>query len=101
MPRESAPASGNPGARRSPLLVVFLTVFIDLLGFGIVIPLLPIYSKAHGAGELELGLLFASFSGMQFFFAPMWGRISDAGRCSSAASSARARHTCSSPTRTR
>jgi len=64
-------------AGRSPLLVVFLTVFIDLLGFGIVIPLLPIYSKAHGAGELELGLLFGSFSAMQFVFAPFWGRLSD------------------------
>ncbi len=62
---------------RSPLLIVFLTVFIDLLGFGIVIPLLPIYSKAFGADELQLGLLFASFSAMQFLFAPFWGRISD------------------------
>ena len=62
---------------RSPLLVVFLTVFIDLLGFGIVIPLLPVYSKLFGASELELGLLFSAFSGMQFVFAPMWGRVSD------------------------
>jgi MFS family permease len=62
---------------RSPLLFIFLTVFIDLLGFGIVIPLLPIYSKAFGASELHLGLLFSCFSGMQFLFAPMWGRLSD------------------------
>jgi MFS family permease len=62
---------------RGPLLAVFLTVFIDLLGFGIVIPLLPIYSKAHGASDLALGLLFASFSAMQLVFAPLWGRISD------------------------
>jgi MFS family permease len=59
------------------LLPVFLTVFIDLLGFGIVIPLLPIYAQDFGASELELGLLFASFSLMQLVFAPMWGRISD------------------------
>ncbi|MFN0242853.1 MAG: MFS transporter [Planctomycetota bacterium] len=64
-------------AGRSPLVFIFLTVFIDLLGFGIVIPLLPIYSKAYDASELELGLLFAAFSGMQFVFAPMWGRVSD------------------------
>src|SRR5262245_61712962 len=64
-------------AGRSPLVFVFLTVFIDLLGFGIVIPLLAVYSKAHGASERELGLLFACFSGMQFVFAPMWGRVSD------------------------
>lgn len=62
---------------RSPLLFIFLTVFIDLLGFGIVIPLLPIYSKAYQASNTELGLLFACFSGMQFVFAPMWGRLSD------------------------
>lgn len=65
------------GAGRSPLLFIFLTVFIDLLGFGIVIPLLPIYSKAFGASELQLGLLFSCFSGMQFLFAPLWGRLSD------------------------
>jgi DHA1 family tetracycline resistance protein-like MFS transporter len=69
----------NPETKpaRSPLLFIFLTVFIDLLGFGIVIPLLPIYSKYFGASELELGLLFSCFSGMQFLFAPMWGRVSD------------------------
>lgn len=65
------------GTGRSPLLFIFLTVFIDLLGFGIVIPLLPIYSDAYGASEATLGLLFTCFSGMQFLFAPMWGRLSD------------------------
>ena len=65
------------GGGRSPLLFIFLTVFIDLLGFGIVIPLLPIYSKVYGASESQLGLLFTCFSGMQFLFAPMWGRLSD------------------------
>lgn len=67
----------TPSAGRSPLFFIFLTVFIDLLGFGIVIPLLPIYSKAYQASEVELGLLFGCFSGMQFLFAPVWGRISD------------------------
>jgi MFS family permease len=71
------PQSEQQPAGRSPLLFIFLTVFIDLLGFGIVIPLLPIYSKAFGASELQLGLLFSCFSGMQFLFAPMWGRLSD------------------------
>lgn len=70
--------SATQGRRpRSPLAVIFLTVFIDLLGFGIVLPLLPVYSEAYGASELQLGLLFSSFSGMQFLFAPMWGRLSD------------------------
>jgi MFS family permease len=62
---------------RGPLLAVFLTVLIDLLGFGIIIPLLPVYTKAYGASELELGLLFATFSGMQLLFAPFWGAVSD------------------------
>jgi MFS family permease len=68
----------NPRASsRSPLLFIFLTVFIDLLGFGIVIPLLPVYSHMYGASPQELGILFGCFSGMQFLFAPMWGRLSD------------------------
>jgi DHA1 family tetracycline resistance protein-like MFS transporter len=62
---------------RSPLLFIFLTVFIDLLGFGIVIPLLPVYADMYGASSRTLGILFGCFSGMQFLFAPMWGRLSD------------------------
>jgi MFS family permease len=62
---------------RQGLLPVFLTVFIDLLGFGIVIPLLPIYAQDFGASEFTLGMLFASFSLMQLIFAPFWGRLSD------------------------
>ena len=65
--------------KRGSLLVIFLTVFIDLLGFGMVLPLLPIYAKQFGTDEsgITLGLLMASFSVMQFIFAPMWGRLSD------------------------
>src|SRR2546426_5655786 len=59
------------------LLVVFLTVFIDLIGFGIVLPLLPIYSQNFGASGLMVGIIMASFSAMQFLFAPAWGRLSD------------------------
>jgi len=62
---------------KSTLLVVFLTVFIDLLGFGIVLPLLPRYGSYFNASEMQLGLLMASFSAMQFLFAPMWGSLSD------------------------
>ncbi len=64
-------------SRRSPLLIIFLVVFIDLLGFGIVLPLLPRYSEHFQADKLTLGLLMASFSAMQFLFAPLWGRLSD------------------------
>lgn len=63
--------------RRAPLAIIFLTVFIDLLGFGIVLPLLPRYAKHFQADGLTLGLLMASFSAMQFLFAPLWGRVSD------------------------
>jgi MFS family permease len=62
---------------RAPLLIIFITVFIDLLGFGIVLPLLPRYAVHFQAGGNLLGLLMASFSAMQFLFAPLWGRVSD------------------------
>lgn len=63
--------------RKPSLLVIFLTVFIDLIGFGIVLPLLPRYSDQFGAEGFTIGLIIASFSVMQFFCAPMWGRLSD------------------------
>jgi len=65
--------------KRSPLLVIFITVFIDLVGFGIVIPVLPYYAEgAHfGATPREVGLLFASYSVMQLIFSPVLGRLSD------------------------
>lgn len=62
---------------RSPLFIIFLTVFIDLLGFGIVLPLLPRYGEHFQATGVVLGLLMASYSAMQFLFAPLWGRLSD------------------------
>ena len=61
----------------SPLVVIFITVFIDLLGFGIIIPLLPFYAQSFGASAFEIGLLGTSFSLMQFLFSPVWGRWSD------------------------
>jgi multidrug resistance protein len=60
-----------------PLIVIFVTVFIDLLGFGIIIPLLPFYAETFGATAFTVGLLATSFSLMQFIFAPIWGRLSD------------------------
>ena len=61
----------------SPLVVIFVTVFIDLLGFGIIIPLLPFYAESFGASAFTIGLLGTSFSLMQFLFSPIWGRWSD------------------------
>ena len=65
--------------KRSPLLVIFITVFIDLIGFGIVIPVLPYYAEGtkFGATPSQVGLLFASYSFMQLIFAPVLGRLSD------------------------
>src|SRR5436190_17768364 len=63
--------------RKPSVLVVFLTVFIDLIGFGLVLPLLPIYSQQFGASGFMIGAIMASFSAMQFIFAPAWGRLSD------------------------
>src|SRR5438034_4176049 len=81
---DSATAPSN----RSAVLIVFLVVFIDLLGFGIVLPLLPLYAKdmlvplLPGAENklmrgAALGVLMSVFSLMQFIFAPVWGRVSD------------------------
>jgi MFS family permease len=86
-PPTDAPAA-EPAVNRGALMIVFLVVFIDLLGFGIVLPLLPLFGRGYlrellpGAGNeplvgVILGLLLASFSAMQFVFAPVWGRISD------------------------
>lgn len=62
---------------RRALAVLFLTVFVDLLGFGLIIPLLPVYAAELNAGDATIGLLLASFSLMQFLTAPLWGRLSD------------------------
>ena len=59
------------------MLVIFLTVFIDLIGFGIVVPLVPLFSRHYGASGFVIGAIIASFSAMQFVFAPIWGKLSD------------------------
>ncbi len=61
----------------SPASLILLTVFIDLIGFGIVLPLLPSYAAAYHVGDTAVGVLVASFSLMQFLLAPWWGRLSD------------------------
>src|SRR5260370_33388510 len=91
--RSEVPAPSADGAvpvNRSALMIVFLVVFIDLLGFGIVLPLLPRFAESYvqpivGGGEENplvgfiVGLLMSSFSLIQFLFAPLWGRISHRG----------------------
>jgi MFS transporter, DHA1 family, tetracycline resistance protein len=64
---------------RSPLVVILTTLFIDLIGFGIVIPVLPFYAEGtkFNATPRTVGLLFASYSIMQLIFAPILGGLSD------------------------
>ncbi|QDU96908.1 MFS transporter [Lignipirellula cremea] len=75
----SSSSSAGASTRKGSLLVIFVTVFIDLLGFGLVLPLLPLYATQFSTDDsgIMIGLLMASFSIMQFFFAPLWGRLSD------------------------
>jgi MFS transporter, DHA1 family, tetracycline resistance protein len=61
----------------TPLGIVFSTVLIDLIGFGIVIPLVPLYAERFDASVLQIGLLTGSYALMQLIFAPVWGRVSD------------------------
>jgi multidrug resistance protein len=60
-----------------PLAIIFLTIFVNLVGFGIIIPLLPFYAQTFGASPLVIGLLFASFSLSQLVAAPVLGDVSD------------------------
>jgi MFS transporter, DHA1 family, tetracycline resistance protein len=70
-PNEKAP-KGKP-----LLLLLFFTVFIDLLGFGLIIPVMPTYAQQFNATDFQVGLLIASYSFAQFIFTPFWGRLSD------------------------
>jgi len=63
--------------KRSPLVLIFCTIFLDLVGFGIVIPVLPLYAERFGASPLGVGLLLAIYSLMQCLFAPVLGQLSD------------------------
>jgi len=72
--KQAATGAEPPAASR---LILFLTVFIDLLGFGIVIPFLPMFAHKMGVGAVGVGLLLSIYSLTQFVFAPILGRISD------------------------
>ena len=63
--------------RKPSVLVIFLTVFIDLIGFGIIVPFIPSYGEHFGAHGVAIGVIFAAYSAMQFIFSPIWGRLSD------------------------
>lgn len=63
--------------RKASLGAIFLTIFLDLVGFGIMLPLLALYAKRFGASGLSVGLLSAMYSVFQLVCAPLWGRLSD------------------------
>ena len=63
--------------KKSQLTVIFFTVFIYLVGFGVIIPITPIIGKEFGATSSQVGLLMSIYSLMQFLFSPFWGKISD------------------------
>jgi MFS transporter, DHA1 family, tetracycline resistance protein len=65
----------NP--RKSQMAIIFFTVFLYLVGFGVIIPIIPVLARDLGAGGFEVGLLLSVYSFMQFVFAPFWGRLSD------------------------
>jgi DHA1 family tetracycline resistance protein-like MFS transporter len=70
-------APGGPPADRAALAIVYLTVFIDLLGFGIILPSLPYYARDLGATGLDLGILFSAYSVAQLAGSALLGRLSD------------------------
>ena len=69
-------SSRSPIGNRG-LLVLFLAIFVVMMGFGIVLPVLQFYARGVGATPLEIGLLATSYAFMQFLFAPLWGGLSD------------------------
>ncbi len=68
---------GKGNSSFASLMIVFFTVFIDLIGFGIIIPVLQPYARHFGASDLQAGLLMGAFSAVQFFIIPVWGWLSD------------------------
>src|SRR3954465_189684 len=60
-----------------PLTIIFLTIFVNLVGFGIIVPLLPFYAETFGASPVVIGLLFAVYSLCQLIAAPLLGDLSD------------------------
>jgi DHA1 family tetracycline resistance protein-like MFS transporter len=61
----------------SPLPILLLTVFVDMVGFGIVVPVLPLYTERFNATPFAIGMLLAVYSGMGFIFSPIVGALSD------------------------
>jgi len=63
--------------RRSPLVIIFITILIDAIAWSMIVPVLPLYADRFGASEFIVGLLMSAYPVMQFVFAPILGRLSD------------------------
>ena len=63
--------------KRRNLYILTFTLFVVMLGYGVIIPILPFYIENMGAGGTELGLLTASYAVMRLIFGPIWGGLSD------------------------
>lgn len=70
-------AGGGASFFLTPLGIVFTTVVIDLIGFGLVLPILPLWAEEIGASPVQIGILTAAYAVAQLLFAPVWGRLSD------------------------
>lgn len=75
--KKDATDEHSPATKRRILSVAFVTMFLDLLGFGLIIPIQPFYAEGFGASPTVVTLLGAAYSLMQFIFVPFWGRLSD------------------------
>jgi DHA1 family tetracycline resistance protein-like MFS transporter len=64
-------------SRKTQFLLIFLTILLSTIGFGVCIPVLPLYAEKFGATELQNGMLVGVFSLVMFIAAPLWGRLSD------------------------
>ncbi len=73
----STDSPAQSSAPRPKLGVLFSVIVVDLIGFGIVVPILPFWAERFGASGLMLGMILASHALMQFLLAPTWGRLSD------------------------
>ena len=67
----------STNTQKSQLAIIFFTVFLYLVGFGVIIPIVPILTKNFGATSFQIGLILSAYSLMQFIFAPFWGKLSD------------------------
>lgn len=73
---QTATSAGKPRVNR-PLLIIVVTVFLNIVGFGIILPVLPFYARAYGANGTEVGLLFTVYAALQFLASPVFGALSD------------------------